>query len=49
MLYITGVDLYLLAMYNLTILLDALMDSAIYEYTAVAYNRRFIPVSVFVN
>jgi len=46
---VTGVDLHLLAVYyNLTILFDALMDSAV-DIT-VAYNRRFIPFSyVFIN
>ena len=45
LLYVTGVDLHLLAMYNiLTILFDALMDSAV--DIAVAYNRRCIPFSV---
>jgi len=47
--YVAGVDLHLLAMYNnLTILFDAVMDSAV--DIAVAYNRRFIPFSyVFIH
>jgi hypothetical protein len=49
LLCVTGVDLHLLAMYyNLTILFDNLMDSAV-DIT-VAYNRRFIPFSyVFIH
>ena len=44
LLCVTGVDLHLLAMYNnLTILFDALMDSAV--DIAVAYNRMFNPFS----
>jgi len=41
---VTSVDLHLLAMYNnLTILFDALMDSAV--DIAVAYNRSLRPFS----
>jgi hypothetical protein len=49
LLYVRGVDLHLLAMYNnLTILFDVLMDSAV-DIT-VAYNHRFLPFSyVFIH
>jgi len=46
LLYVTGVDFHPLVMYNnLTILFDALMDSAVDR--AVAYNCRFILFSYF--